>query len=515
MKINEKLKRLGEHLEAGLVARRDHCRMLLLAAVSGENVLLFGPPGTAKSLLARRLRDCFDGDMRYFECLLTKFSMPEEVFGPISLKGLEQDVFRRVCDRYMPGAGIAFVDETFKANSAILNSMLTILNEREFDTGNERIKVPLRCVVGASNEMPKEAELEALYDRFVVRMRVDRLADDAQLKAFLVGGADYKAPPAELRLTARDLEEVDRRARTLPVDEAVFGLLVDLRRWCLGVGIKMSDRRLGKLKRLLQVAAATSGRESATLSETWVLRHCAWDDFASYQMAKLSEWLDARIDKQQHDLAALRALVSAEGQSYSAKAHIQAKDKSGKPLYLDFDNKETTESGREGYAFTDKDDNNGRLYSKDEICRKLLKKFDAAKDHYGHDIIKVNQDYIHLTKYFGSHYEGKERLAPYTPKLLDGIYSIEQRERFKAGPVSLIRKLKAKRGEIEGQTQEIQRALGDSPWTPESFQEGHLAGLRSNLYEIDKHVKELEGIVDGYDKLLVTSDVEKLTDPKA
>lgn len=515
MKINEKLKRLGEHLEAGLVARRDHCRMLLLAAVSGENVLLFGPPGTAKSLLARRLRDCFDGDMRYFECLLTKFSMPEEVFGPISLRGLEQDVFRRVCDRYMPGAGIAFVDETFKANSAILNSMLTILNEREFDTGNERIKVPLRCVVGASNEMPKEAELEALYDRFVVRMRVDRLADDAQLKAFLVGGADYKAPPAELRLTARELEEVDRRARTLPVDEAVFGLLVDLRRWCLGVGIKMSDRRLGKLKRLLQVAAATSGRESATLSETWVLRHCAWDDFASDQMAKLSEWLDARIDKQQHDLAALRALVSAEGQSYSAKAHIQAKDPSGKPLYLDFDNKETTESGRKGYAFSDKDDNDGQLYSKEEILQKIVKEPFAKRDWEGNYSIVLGNERVSLQSFFQTNYATKEKLARYEAKLLDGIYTVEQRERFKVGPVSLIRKLKAKRDEIEGQTQEIQRALGDSPWTPESFQEGHLAGLRSNLHEIDKHVKELEGIVDGYDKLLVTSDVEKLTDPKA
>lgn len=201
MKIHEKLKKLGAHLEGGLIGRRDHARMLLLAAMAGENAILFGPPGTAKSLLARRLKDCFADDVRYFECLLTKFSMPEEVFGPVSLKGLEKDIFRRVYDRYMPGAGVAFIDETFKANSAILNSMLTILNEREFDTGNERVKVPLRCVVGASNEMPKEAELEALYDRFIIRMRVDRLQDEEQLAQFLTASFEYEAPKAELRLT--------------------------------------------------------------------------------------------------------------------------------------------------------------------------------------------------------------------------------------------------------------------------------------------------------------------------
>ena len=196
----------GPALGALGVGRRDHARMLLLAAVAGENALLFGPPGTAKSLLARRLKDCFADEVRYFECLLTKFSMPEEVFGPVSLKGLEQDIFRRVYDRYMPGAGVAFIDETFKANSAILNSMLTILNEREFDTGNERIKVPLRCVVGASNEMPKESELEALYDRFIIRMRVDRLQDEEQLARFLTNTAEYVAPEASLRLTKAELE---------------------------------------------------------------------------------------------------------------------------------------------------------------------------------------------------------------------------------------------------------------------------------------------------------------------
>jgi MoxR-like ATPase len=154
------------------------------------------------------------------------------------------------------------------------------------------VKVPLRCVVGASNEMPKEAELEALYDRFIIRMRVDRLQDEEQLAQFLMASSDYEAPGVELRLTKAELEAVAKVAKALPVEEPVIQLLVDLREWCHGKGIKVSDRRLGKIKRLLQVAAATSGRETTSLSDAWVVRHCAWDDFTTDQAEKLAEWLE-------------------------------------------------------------------------------------------------------------------------------------------------------------------------------------------------------------------------------
>ncbi len=511
MKLNEKLKKLSVHLESGLIGRRDHARMLLLAAVAGENAILFGPPGTAKSLLARRLKDCFADEVRYFECLLTKFSMPEEVFGPVSLKGLEQDIFRRVYDRYMPGAGVAFIDETFKANSAILNSMLTILNEREFDTGNERIQVPLRCVVGASNEMPKEAELEALYDRFIIRMRVDRLQDE-QLALYLSGTAEYVAPPQELRLTKADLEEIAKSAKSLPVEAPVIELLTELREWCQGKGIKISDRRLGKIKRLLQVAAATSGRESTGLSDAWVVRHCAWDDFTTDHAEKLADWLDGRIDKQQHNLSNLRALVDAENRAYREKAKIQIKDSKGNLLFVDTSGRDTTKAEFEGFEYCAGDDNNGMLYSEKEIKDKL-------KANYRHDqsddTIYVSNNWIQLSEYFKKNYAVKKQKVKNGPKLEDGIYTVEQRERFKDSSADVLAQIKAKGSAISSQIDKLASTLDRSPWAPKEYQESHLAGLKGNLQELEKLQHALQGVISGYDKLLTTSDPEKLTDPQA
>jgi MoxR-like ATPase len=511
MSIHVKLKKLGEHLECGLVGRRDHARMLLLAAVAGENALLFGPPGTAKSLLARRLKDCFADEVRYFECLLTKFSMPEEVFGPVSLKGLEKDIFRRVYDRYMPGAGVAFIDETFKANSAILNSMLTILNEREFDTGNERIKVPLRCVVGASNEMPKEAELEALYDRFIIRMRVDRLQDEDQLTRFLTNTAEYVAPEASLRLTKADLEAIAKAAKALPVEDPVIELLVELREWCHGKGIKISDRRLVKIRQLLQVAATTSGRESASLSDAWVIRHCAWDDFTTDQAEKLAEWLDSRIDKQQHNLSGLRALVDAEKKAFAGKAQIQKKDNQGNPVYLNARGIETTTPEVEGYVYNSTDDNNGALYSLEQLKAKL--RSENRGDNY--DRIYINGTWIDLEHHFNSAYAGKVKKLKHKPKLENGIYTLEQRDRFKASSSTLLERLKAKGVEINAQIGKLVEALDSSPWTPKEFQESHVAGLKANLVELEKFQATLQEVISGYDKFLITSDTEKLTDPQA
>lgn len=511
MKIHEKLKKLGAHLEGGLIGRRDHARMLLLAAMAGENAILFGPPGTAKSLLARRLKDCFADDVRYFECLLTKFSMPEEVFGPVSLKGLEKDIFRRVYDRYMPGAGVAFIDETFKANSAILNSMLTILNEREFDTGNERVKVPLRCVVGASNEMPKEAELEALYDRFIIRMRVDRLQDEEQLAQYLTASFEYEAPKAELRLTKADLEEAAKLAKVLPVEEPVIQLLVDLREWCHGKGIKISDRRLGKIKRMLQVAAATSGRETTSLSDAWVVRHCAWDDFTTDQAEKLAEWLDSRVDKQQHNLAGLRALVDAEKKAYLGKAQIQKKDSHGNLIYVNSRGLETTDSEVHGYVYNNTDDNGGSLYTADHIKAKL--RADNRCDTY--DRIVVNGSWVGVDDHFNSRYAGGLKTIKHTPKFENGVYTAEQRERFKASTSTLLERLKAKGAEITSQVEKLTESLELSPWTPKEYQESHVAGLKANLQELEKFQSALQEVITGYDKMLITSDAEKLTDPKA
>ena len=171
LRLRERLTSLLDHLEAGLIERGRIVRLAFLAALAGEHTLLVGPPGTAKSELARRLHLAFAG-ARYFERLLTRFTVPEELFGPLSISALEQDRYERMTAGFLPQATIAFIDEVFKANSAILNALLTLLNEREFDNGAGRERCPLISVIGATNEVPADEVAEAFFDRFLMRLPV-------------------------------------------------------------------------------------------------------------------------------------------------------------------------------------------------------------------------------------------------------------------------------------------------------------------------------------------------------
>ena len=257
-------------LGAGLLEREAEVSLLLLAALAGEHLLLLGPPGTAKSELGRRLSVLTGG--RYFERLLTRFSVPEELFGPLSLAALEQGKYVRETDGYLPTAECAFIDEVFKANSAILNALLTILNERLFDNGSERLRVPLLCLVGASNEMPESEELDALYDRFLLRRAVKPLsATGVRQLAGLAsrGGTDGGAfKPGDKPLQLDELRACRAAAlAAVIVPEPVVDLLCNLRTFLADKAeppVYVSDRRFAKSVTLLQVAAHANGAKEVT-----------------------------------------------------------------------------------------------------------------------------------------------------------------------------------------------------------------------------------------------------------
>jgi MoxR-like ATPase len=262
--------RLQAHLqvlEQGLLERGTAVRLSLLAALAGEHVLLIGPPGTAKSELARRLHRVFDG-ARYFERLLTRFSTPEELFGPLSLKGLEDDRYERLTDGYLPTAGVAFLDEVFKANSAILNALLTLLNEREFDNGAGRVRTPLLSVVGATNEAPADEALLAFHDRFLLRVPVAPVGD-ASFTALLTL-APAAAPPVA-PLSAAEGAAVARAAQAVVLGEQALAGLQALRTWLATQAMPVSDRRWRQLVGLLKVQAASDGRAAVDTLDLWLL----------------------------------------------------------------------------------------------------------------------------------------------------------------------------------------------------------------------------------------------------
>jgi MoxR-like ATPase len=290
MPLRERLAHLAAGLEHGLVERRREVRLVLLVALAGEHTLLVGPPGTAKSELARRLHLAFR-DARYFERLLTRFSVPEELFGPLSISALEQDRYERQTAGFLPEAGIAFIDEVFKANSAILNALLTLLNERRFDNGAGRQDCPLISVIGATNEVPEDEVAEAFFDRFLVRLPVGPVS--AAGFAHLLDLNETVTGPAPDALDARDRAAIAAAAQAVLLSPEVSGLLAELRQRQAGAGIYVSDRRWVKIVRLLKVAAATEGRGEVALWDLWLLPWCAAPDATG--QAEVADWLCHRL----------------------------------------------------------------------------------------------------------------------------------------------------------------------------------------------------------------------------
>ncbi|HZR85001.1 MAG TPA: AAA family ATPase [Candidatus Binatia bacterium] len=269
----DRLRAVAGELARVFVERTEVLEGALAALIARQHVLLVGPPGTAKSMLADELCRRIDG-ATYFQWLLTKFTTPEEVFGAVSLRALENDEYRRVTTGKLPEAHVAFLDEVFKASSSILNALLTILNERRFHNGGRPLDVPLLSLFGAANELPEEEELAAVYDRFLVRFVVGYVAEDWRFLRMLAA----PAPDVGATLSLADVRSLQAAAERVEIPDAVLRSIVEVRRALQGRDLTPSDRRFRQSLSLMRALALVRGKARVGDDELLFLEHVLWRD---------------------------------------------------------------------------------------------------------------------------------------------------------------------------------------------------------------------------------------------
>jgi MoxR-like ATPase len=277
--ILQRLQMVAHKLESSFLGKSETVRLMLVASVAGEHMLLIGPPGTAKSALVRMFAKLVDA--RYFEYLLTRFTEPNEIFGPIDITAFRQGQYQRRMDGMLPTSDIVFLDEVFKANSAILNSLLSVLNERLYTVGSTAVKVPLVSCFGASNEVPNDDDLMAVFDRFLIRLKSDHL-DSYHFQELLVRGLEHEVAKitGELDrlqplLSAQDLRGLHvflaERMRQVPESflSQYKGLVFQIR----AEGVSISDRRAVKMLKLFVASAFLDNRAAPDPSDFFLLKH--------------------------------------------------------------------------------------------------------------------------------------------------------------------------------------------------------------------------------------------------
>ena len=299
----ERFKLLLQEMNRGIYEKETEISLSLLAALAGESIILLGPPGVAKSMVARQLKTAF-WEAQSFEYLMSRFSTPDEIFGPVSIQKLKtSDTYERAVEGYLPTADVVFLDEIWKAGPAIQNTLLTVINEKIFRNGNREMHLPLKLLVAASNELPAKGEgLEALWDRFVIRIESRPIKLEKNFRAMLLeshadfsgstgvlGHADFadNADFSDLKITAEEYAEWAEKICKIGVKEEVLDAISAIRKSLRAVNVDeaaerrniyVSDRRWKNIVRLLRTSAFMQDREKVDICDLLPIYHCLWQE---------------------------------------------------------------------------------------------------------------------------------------------------------------------------------------------------------------------------------------------
>lgn len=287
----ERFKQLLGEMNRGIYEKETEISLSLLAALAGESIILLGPPGVAKSMVARQLKTVFR-DAQSFEYLMSRFSTPDEIFGPVSIQKLKtSDTYERAVEGYLPTADVVFLDEIWKAGPAIQNTLLTVINEKFFRNGNREMHLPLKLLVAASNELPAKGEgLEALWDRFVIRIESRPIKLEKNFRAMLLEShADFadNADFSDLKITAEEYAEWAEKICKIGVKGEVLDAISAIRKSLRAVNVDeaaerrniyVSDRRWKNTIRLLRTSAFMQDREEVDICDLLPIYHCLWQE---------------------------------------------------------------------------------------------------------------------------------------------------------------------------------------------------------------------------------------------